>query len=169
MVRSLPIPSRGACLAGHRDRSASPYLSTPSRETPKPLVGGSIPSGPASPHQSRGFAFSPAAKPDQKAPAHPLLEVVEGFLLSKRVDGCTDATLRVYALWLHRLLAEAPEVTAIAVRSFFVRLHERGLSPSRRHQAYRTLKTFCRWCCGNGRACGESTARLRHADPEDVA
>lgn len=52
----------------------------------------------------------------------------------------------MYALWLHRLLAEVPEVTALAVRGFFARLQERGLSPSRRHQAYRTLKTFFRWC-----------------------
>jgi site-specific recombinase XerD len=89
-------------------------------------------------------------KPDQKAPAHPLFEVVEGFLLNKRVAGCTEATLRVYALWLHRLLAEVPEVTALAVRTFFARLQERHLSPSRQHQAYRTLKTFLRWCVETG-------------------
>src|SRR2546425_797935 len=117
---------------------------------PKPLVGGSIPSGPATPHPERGLHVLPSPKPDQKAPAHPLFEVVEGFLLNKRVAGCTEATLRVYALWLHRLLAEVPEVTALAVRTFFARLQERHLSPSRQYQAYRTLKTFLRWCVETG-------------------
>ena len=113
--------------------------------TPKPLVGGSIPSGPASPHLSRGFAISPLAKPGEKAPAHPLREAVEGFLLTKRVAGCTEATLRCYSWWLGRLLAEAPIPTPLAVRSFFARLQERGLSPPRQHQAYRTLRAFFRW------------------------
>ncbi len=36
------------------------------------------------------------------------------------------------------------------MRGFFVRLQERGLSPSRQHQAYRTLKTFPRWCVETG-------------------
>jgi site-specific recombinase XerD len=66
------------------------------------------------------------------------------------VGGCTDATLRVYRWWLHRLLADGPEVTPLTVRGFFVRLQERGLSPSRQHQAYRTLKTFLRWCVETG-------------------
>jgi site-specific recombinase XerD len=66
-------------------------------------------------------------------------------LLTKRVAGCTDETLRCYSWWLRRLLAEAPIPTLLAVRSFFARLQERGLSPSRQHQAYRTLRAFFRW------------------------
>ncbi|MGH2405517.1 MAG: tyrosine-type recombinase/integrase [bacterium] len=64
--------------------------------------------------------------------------------------GCTEATLRLYRWWLEHLLASAPDVTPIAVRGFFVSLQERGLSPSRQHQAYRTLKTFLRWCVETG-------------------
>ena len=71
-------------------------------------------------------------------------------MLTKRVAGCTEATLRVYAWWLGRLLAEVPILTPLAVRGFFARLQERGLSPSRQHQAYRTLKTFFRWCVETG-------------------
>jgi site-specific recombinase XerD len=71
-------------------------------------------------------------------------------LLTKRVAGCTEATLRAYTLWLHRLLADAPEPTPLTVRGFFARLQERGLSPCRQHQAYRTLKTFFRWCVETG-------------------
>jgi integrase/recombinase XerD len=43
-------------------------------------------------------------------------------------------------------LKQAPDVTPLAVRNFFAHLQTRGLSPSRQHQAYRTLKTFFRWC-----------------------
>jgi site-specific recombinase XerD len=67
-------------------------------------------------------------------------------LLTKRVAGCTERTLDTYAWWLRRLPAEVPEVTPLSIRSFFARLQERGLSPARQHQAYRTFKTFFRWC-----------------------
>ncbi|HXF81633.1 MAG TPA: tyrosine-type recombinase/integrase [bacterium] len=67
-------------------------------------------------------------------------------MLTKRVAGCTEATLRSYTLWLHRLLADVPEPTPLGVHGFFARLQARGLSPRRQHQAYRTLKTFFRWC-----------------------
>jgi len=34
----------------------------------------------------------------------------------------------------------------MSVTRFFARLRERNVSTSTVHQAYRTLKTFCRWC-----------------------
>jgi integrase len=71
-------------------------------------------------------------------------------LLTQQVAGCTEATLRCYSWWLARLLAEVPIPTPLAVRGFFARLQERGLSPSRQHQAYRTLRTFFRWCVVTG-------------------
>jgi site-specific recombinase XerD len=61
------------------------------------------------------------------------------------VAGCTEATLRCYTFWLGRLLAGVSILTPLAVRGFFARLQERGLSLSRQHQAYRVLKTFFRW------------------------
>jgi site-specific recombinase XerD len=69
---------------------------------------------------------------------------VEGFLLSKRVAGCTARTLQTYEWWLRRFLAATVEVTPLTVRMFFAGLQSR--SASHQHQAYRTLKTFFRWC-----------------------
>jgi site-specific recombinase XerD len=67
-------------------------------------------------------------------------------LLGRRVSGCTSRTLETYRWWLDRFLPAAPDVTPLTVRAYFAGLQERGLSPSRQHQAYRTLKTFFRWC-----------------------
>ena len=50
----------------------------------------------------------------------PLAEAVEAFLLAKRVAGCTAETLCRYDWWLRRFVAEVPEATALAVRTFFV-------------------------------------------------
>ncbi len=129
---------------------AGPVAQWTEQGTPKPLVGGSIPSGPATPHPARSLCVSPSPRPGEKAPAHPLQEAVKAFLLSKRVSGCTEATLRSYGWWLERLLNHTPEITSLAVQRFFARLQERGLSTSRQHQAYRTLKTFFRWCVETG-------------------
>jgi site-specific recombinase XerD len=54
--------------------------------------------------------------------------------------------LDTYRWWLDRFGVGVPDVNPITVRGFFARLQERGLSASRQHQAYRTLKTFLRWC-----------------------
>jgi len=64
---------------------------------------------------------------------------VEAFLLNKQVAGCAEATLRSYRWWLERLLNHIPEGASLAVQGFFAFLQARGLGPSRRHQAYRTL------------------------------
>jgi integrase/recombinase XerC len=66
------------------------------------------------------------------------------------VGGCTAKTIQVYDWWLRHLLAEVPEVGPLTVRAFFARLQERGLAPSSQHQAFRTLKTFFRWCVETG-------------------
>ncbi len=63
--------------------------------------------------------------------------------MSKRVGGCTAATLSTYRWWLARFAAGVPEVTPLTVRTFFAGLQHR--SASHQHQAYRTLKTFFRW------------------------
>jgi site-specific recombinase XerD len=60
------------------------------------------------------------------------------------VGGCTAATLATYRWWLRKFTAAVPEATALAVRGFFANLQHR--SASHQHQAYRTLKTFFRWC-----------------------
>jgi site-specific recombinase XerD len=86
----------------------------------------------------------------EKAYAHPLHEAVESFLVSRQVSGCTARTVETYRWWLDRFLAGVSDVTSLAVRGYFVSLQQRGLSPSRQHQAYRSLKTFFRWCVETG-------------------
>ena len=114
--------------------------------TPKPQVGGSIPSGPANPVVTRVSAISSSPLSTEKAPAHPLAGAVDAFLLTKHLAGCTAETLRTYRWWLERLLEAGPEAGVLAVRTFFACLQDRGLSASRQHQAYRTLRAFFRWC-----------------------
>jgi site-specific recombinase XerD len=78
-------------------------------------------------------------------------ELAEAFLLSKRVSGCTEATLYGYRFWLGRFQQEVGEaVDAVSVRRFFTQLHDRGLAQASLHKAYRVVKTFLRWCVDTG-------------------
>ncbi len=108
---------------------------------------GSNPIARSSPDRVRVSDVEAVSKSPEKANAHPLREAVEAFLLTKQVAGCTQATIRTYRWWLDRFAA-VPEVTALAVQQFFVGLQSH--SPSHQHQAYRTLKTFFRWCVETG-------------------
>ncbi len=81
----------------------------------------------------------------KKAHAHPLREALDAFLLTQQVAGCTSAKLKAYRWWLEQLASFTYEPTALTVHAFFARLQARGLSASRQHQAYRTLKTLFRW------------------------
>jgi len=110
---------------------------------PKPRVVGSNPIARSNPVLTRVSAVSPPPEPREKANAHPFRETVEAFLLTKQVAGCTQATLRTYRWWLERILVKVTELTPLTVRTFFAGLQSH--SPSHQHQAYRTLKTFCRW------------------------
>jgi hypothetical protein len=76
---------------------------------------------------------SPPPESGKKANAHPLADAAEAFLLTKRIAGCTDATLQIYGWWLRRLQTEVPTVTQLAMRTFFVGLQHR--SASYQHQA----------------------------------
>ncbi|HYM69624.1 MAG TPA: tyrosine-type recombinase/integrase, partial [bacterium] len=92
---------------------------------------------------------------DMRAPfkARPLTEVVDSFLLTKRVSNCTPATLKVYQWWLVKLARDVPDTASLdslAVTTFLSRLRERGLGPSSIHQAWRTLRTFTRWMLAMG-------------------
>lgn len=78
-------------------------------------------------------------------------ELAAQFLTSKRVSGCSTRTLQVYQWWLNVLLREtAGQLTPLTVQAFFARLRERNLSASTIHQAYRTTKTYFRWCLSVG-------------------
>ena len=107
-------------------------------------VAGSNPVVSTSPYIPRVSDDSAGSECAEKAKAHPLADAAEAFLLTKRVAGCTAATLGIYGWWLGRLQAQTSEVTPLALRTLFVGLQHR--SASHQHQAYRTLKTFFRWC-----------------------
>jgi site-specific recombinase XerD len=68
--------------------------------------------------------------------------------VTKRVAGCTEATLTTYRWWLTRFTAAVFSPTPLAVRQFFVGLQSK--SASHQHQAFRTLRTFLRWCIDAG-------------------
>jgi integrase len=92
--------------------------------------------------------ISASPKPGEKANAHPLHEAVEAFLLTKQIAGCTSATIATYRWWLQHFTTAVSDVTPITVRQFFVGLQSR--SASHQHQAFRTLRTFFRWCVETG-------------------
>ncbi len=94
-------------------------------------VRGSNPLVSTTPHLERGFAISPPLESGRKSRGSPLHEAADAFLLSKRVAGCTEATLGGYAWWLRRLIAEIPLVTPLAVRQFFAGLQDRSPSLQR--------------------------------------
>jgi site-specific recombinase XerD len=71
-------------------------------------------------------------------------EAVEAFLLTKQIAGCTSATISTYRWWLQRFTGAVSDVTPITARQFFAGLQHR--SASHQHQAFRTLRTFFRWC-----------------------
>ena len=114
----------------------------------KQRVAGSNPAGRANSDIARVCEGSIVPESREEAIAHPLADAVEAFLLTKRAGGCPAATMRIYGWWLRRLRAEVTEVTPVAMRTFFVGLQHR--SASHQHQAYRTLKTFFRWCVETG-------------------
>ncbi len=109
---------------------------------------GSNPIARSNPHQDCVSAVSTVPESGEKANAHPLREAIEAFLLTKQVTGCTQATIRTYRWWLDRFAAFTAEATPLTVRSFFAGLQSQ--SPSSQHQAYRTVKTFLRWCVEAG-------------------
>ena len=124
--------------------SRAPVAQWIERWPAEPKVWGSSPHGRANSIRTRVSAIETTQERAEKANAHPLHEAIEAFLLTKRVGGCTAATLTTYRWWLERFAAAVPDVTPVAVRSFFAGLQHR--SASHQHQAYRTLKTFLRWC-----------------------
>jgi hypothetical protein len=75
-----------------------------------------------------------------------VFEFGEAFLVQERVEGCSAQTLRVYEFWVKRFAASTDGVDAEAVARFFANLRARKVSASTVDQAYRTLKTFARWC-----------------------
>lgn len=81
----------------------------------------------------------------RKQPADPLADVIEQFLLSRRVGNCTSSTLGIYKSNLRRFAAavegQLSACTSLAVQRYLTGLRE-TMKPVSAHQHFRTLKTF---------------------------
>jgi site-specific recombinase XerD len=77
--------------------------------------------------------------------------LIESFLVSRRVSGCTEATLAAYRMWLDRFAQEIGDTfTPLAVRQFFASLQDQRLKPASVHKAYQVIRTFLRWALAVG-------------------
>jgi integrase/recombinase XerD len=90
------------------------------------------------------------------------------FLVQKRVEGCSAQTLRVYEFWLRRFARSAERPDVVAVSRFLSNLRAREVSEATVHQAYRTLKTFARWCVAQGVVDRNPFADLRLRTPKTL-
>ncbi len=95
-----PKPASVEGFGGSRD----PMLCTQGVRGSNPLVS-------TKPHLQRGSRFHPLQNPPKKQRLTPSRRPSTRFLLSKRVAGCTEATLGIYVWWLRRLIADIPHVT----------------------------------------------------------
>ncbi len=72
-----------------------------------------------------------------------LSDAVEAFLLSCRVKGCTNLTLRTYQEVLARLRGvssdDLAELTRLSVQRYFATLQNTGLKQVAVHKHYRTI------------------------------
>jgi len=142
----------------------------------KQRVGGSSPSGRARPNKIRVPEASDPTETALLGNGSPsggqrTADLPEAFLLQKRVGGCSEATLRAYRFWLDRMAAEVGVIAAldsVVVTRFFGGLRERGASASTVHQAYRSVKTFCRWCIATGALAANPLAGLSIRTPKTL-
>ncbi len=96
----------------------------------------------------------------QTAGTHPpvedrgsLAELVESFLLSRRVGNCSGRTVEIYARNLRRFSAavggDLASCTPLAVQKYLACLQQTMRAVSV-HQHFRTLRTFFSWCVEAG-------------------
>ncbi len=83
----------------------------------------------------------------------PLLDAIEGFLLSRRAGNCTVGTVRLYKANLRRFAAavgsDLTACTPLAVQRYLTGLRD-SMRPVTRHQHFRCLRTFFGWCVDAG-------------------
>lgn len=116
------------------------------------------------PHKPAGTSLQPT-----KGSVQPLNALAEAFCLSKRVAGCTQATLDIYRLWLVRFCAHVGDhLDGLTVQRFFADLVAQGLSASRVHQAYRTVKTYLRWLLATGALSDDPLRGFRLRTPKTL-
>lgn len=105
----------------------------------------------------------------RKQPADPFADLIEQFLLSRRVGNCTSSTLGIYESNLRRFAAamegQLSACNSIAVQRYLTSLRER-MNPVSAHQHFRTLKTFFAWCHGVGLLAEDPTRALTMKCPK---
>ena len=101
-----------------------------------------------------------------------LAEAVTAFLRSREIANATPATLRTYAYILDRFrnlsgVQNLAAVTPETIESHLAELRAR-MRPVSVHQAFRTLRTFSRWCAGTGRLSANPMARMTMKVPKTL-
>jgi site-specific recombinase XerD len=99
-------------------------------------------------------------------------DAIVAFLRSREISGCTGATLRVYRFNLARFCRASgakvlDDVTPEALEGHLAVLRAR-MKPVSVHQAFRTLRTFCRWCVRTGRLAADPMAGITMRCPKTL-
>ena len=100
--------------------------------------------------------------------AQSLGDLAEAFLLSKRVNGCTEHTLKIYRLWLGRFFEEGCEPNAIAAHAFLAKWRAKGLKFSTLQRGMRALRVFFGWCVAAGEAASNPFSGIKIKLPKDL-
>jgi site-specific recombinase XerC len=104
--------------------------------------------------------------------AERLHAAIDAFLAHGDAAGHTAATRKTYAYVLDRFERDAgvqavADVTPLVLEGYLARLRG-ALRPVSVHQAYRTLRTFARWCVRTGRLPTDPTAGIAMRTPKTL-
>lgn len=82
-------------------------------------------------------------------------KAIRMFFVSKKIEGCTDATLTYYGTILRKfftvITVKLDEITADDVRLYLAKMSTSGkLSKTSQDNELRVLKSFFKWCFGEG-------------------
>ena len=99
-----------------------------------------------------GASASPRPRASQK---NGVPRELEGFVLSRRVEGCTPATLKTYRLRIplffryleaHGGPHTLQEIERADIDRYLLHLQQQDLSPFYIHAIFRALRAFFNWC-----------------------
>ena len=99
-----------------------------------------------------GASASPRPRASQK---NGVPRELEGFVLSRRVEGCTPATLKTYRLRIplffryleaHGGPHTLQEIERADIDRYLLHLQQKDLSPFYIHGMFRALRAFFNWC-----------------------
>jgi len=106
------------------------------------------------------------------APAKEIWGTVDAFRLSRRVNGCTAATLRAYTANLGRFSGFVGDASVNSVKMLTVQTYLSGLrgrmAPVSVHQHYRKLRTFFRWATEAGLVAADPMRGITMKNPKTL-